>query len=159
MKYGKRWGITNEKKQEYISRLLPHLASLRAKAGLSQDELAGLVGVSRQTYCLTESGARGLSWNTYLSIVMFFDYNQRTHDLLRGTGAFPEDLFYQFNPGADRVPESSLSQIPELNAMFLKLDEAGKNAVRASLVSEYARQAKLDKASVIKLMNEIITNQ
>ena len=93
MKYGKRWGITNEKKQEYISRLLPHLASLRAKAGLSQDELAGLVGVSRQTYCLTESGARGLSWNTYLSIVMFFDYNQRTHDLLRGTGAFPEDLF------------------------------------------------------------------
>ena len=43
MKYGKRWSIDKNKKQEYIDRLLPHLAALRARAGLSQDELAGLV--------------------------------------------------------------------------------------------------------------------
>lgn len=61
MKYGKRWSISNEKKSEYISRLLPQLSVLRAKAGLSQDELAGLVGISRQTYCLTETGTRGMT--------------------------------------------------------------------------------------------------
>ncbi len=156
MKYGKRWSISKEKKQEYIDRLLPHLASLRARAGLSQDELAGLVGVSRQTYCLTESGSRSLSWNTYLSIVMFFDYNSRTRDLLRGCGAFPEDLFYKFNPGDDKSQESTFVEVPELNKLFFCLDNAGKNAVRAAVVSEYARCSSLDKAQIIKLMNEVL---
>lgn len=159
MKYGKRWSISKEKKQEYINRLLPHLSSLRAKAGLSQDELAGLVGVSRQTYCLTESGARTLSWNTYLSIVMFFDYNSKTRDLLRGTGAFPEDLFYQFNPGENKAPESSFSEIPELNKLFFKLDDGGKNTVRTVLISEYARCCDIDKAELVKLMNEVIVSK
>ena len=159
MKYGKRWSISKEKKQEYIDRLLPHLAALRARAGLSQDELAGLVGVSRQTYCLTESGARSLSWNTYLSIVMFFDYNCRTHDLLRGIGAFPEDLFYQFNPGADREQESSFAAIPQLNEIFLSLDESGKNNIRISLAAEYARCRDLDKTELIKLINELVVTK
>jgi len=157
MKYGKRWSISKEKKQEYINRLLPHLAALRARAGLSQDELSGLVGVSRQTYCLTESGARSLSWNTYLSIVMFFDYNCKTHDLLRGIGAFPEDLFYQFNPGEERKPESSFSSVPELDSLFERLDDNGKNTVRAVLASEYSRCSSYDKAQTIKLMNELLS--
>ena len=157
MKYGKRWSISKAKKQEYIDRLLPHLASLRARAGLSQDELAGLVGVSRQTYCLAESGARSLSWNTYLSIVMFFDYNCKTHDLLRGIGAFPEDLFYQFNPGEERVAESAFNAVPELDRLFAELDASGKNAVRAILAAEYARCRELDKPELLKLINEIVT--
>ncbi len=156
MKYGKRWSISKTKKQEYIDRLLPHLASLRARAGLSQDELAGLVGVSRQTYCLTESGARSLSWNTYLSIVMFFDYNCKTHDLLRGIGAFPEDLFYQFNPGEERAPESTFNTVPELDRLFMELDSNGKNTVRAVLAAEYARCRDLEKTELLKLVNELV---
>lgn len=159
MKYGKKWSITNEKKQEYINRLLPQLAALRAKAGLSQDELASLVGVSRQTYCLTESGARSLSWNTYLSIVMFFDYNCRTHNLLRSSGAFPEDLFYQFNPGEEKVPESSLSSVPELNKLFFSLDENGKNAVRACVVTEFTRCKRLDKSDFMRLLGETVSGK
>ena len=63
MKYGTRWVITGDKKEEYISRLLPHLSVLRAKSGLSQGELASLVGISRQTYCLTETGAHAVVGN------------------------------------------------------------------------------------------------
>ena len=159
MKYGKRWSIDKNKKQEYIDRLLPHLAALRARAGLSQDELAGLVGVSRQTYCLTESGARSLSWNTYLSLVMFFDYNSKTRDLLRGTRAFPEDLFYQFNPGDDHVSENSFDRIPELNLLFAQLDDGGKNAVRTVLAAEYARCKGLDKTDLLKLLNETLSSK
>ena len=62
MKYGARWVISDKKKDEYINKLLPQLATLRARVGVSQDELAGLVGISRQTYCLTESGSRSISW-------------------------------------------------------------------------------------------------
>ena len=158
MKYGKRWSISQKKKQEYIDRLLPQLAALRARAGLSQDELAGLVGVSRQTYCLTETGARTLSWNTYLSIVMFFDYNCRTHDLLRSSGAFPEDLFYQFNP-QDGTAKNSFEAVPELNKLYFALDESGKNAVRASVVCEYARCEGLDKNEFLRHLSELVTNK
>lgn len=158
MKYGKRWSISNDKKKEYISRLLPQLSALRARAGLSQDELAGLVGISRQTYCLTESGSRGMSWNTYLSIMMFFDYNVRTHDLIRSTGIFPEDLFYQFNPGENRVPENSFGDNPELDSMFTQLDDYGKNAVKAAIASEFSRCKTLDKAETISLMSELISD-
>lgn len=158
MKYGKRWYISNEKKKEYISRLLPQLSALRARAGLSQDELAGLVGISRQTYCLTESGSRGMSWNTYLSVMMFFDYNVRTHDLIRSTGIFPEDLFYQFNPGENRRPENNFDSNPELDSMFTKLDNCGKNSVKTILASEYARCRDLDKAETISLMSELMSD-
>lgn len=158
MKYGKRWSISNEKKKEYISRLLPQLSSLRARAGLSQDELAGLVGVSRQTYCMTESASRGMSWNTYLSIIMFFDYNKRTHDLIRSSGAFPEDLFCQFNPGEDRIQENGFGDNPELDLLFSRLDASGKNAVKAALGAEYARCRGLDKKETMGLMSELLSD-
>lgn len=157
MKYGKHWSISIEKKQEYINKLLPQLASLRAKAGLSQDELSSLVGISRQTYCLTESGTRGMSWNTYLSIIMFFDYNMKTHDLIRRAGVFPKDLFYHFNPGEDKSSkERSFDSIPELNAMFDSLDREGKNAVRVALAAEYARCGELNKSQLYQIIGEIL---
>ena len=156
MKYGKHWSISNEKKQEYIDKLLPQLSSLRAKAGLSQDELSSLVGISRQTYCLTVSGSRGMSWNTYLSIVMFFDYNMKTHDLIRRTGVFPEDLFHHFNPGDNTNDTRTFVGIPELNSMFDSLDDAGKNCVRLTVAMEYARQKKLNKAECIEVIDNLI---
>ena len=157
MKYGKRWGITNEKKQEYISRLLPHLASLRAKAGLSQDELAGLVGISRQTYCLTESGSRSISWNTFLSIIMFYDYNSRTHDLIRSIGAFPEDLFYQFNLG--QAKEDGFSKAGEsigASDLIDQLDESGKRTVKAVIAAEYARCKNMTSAEMISTLSDVV---
>ncbi len=158
MKYGKHWSIPNERKREYINKLLPQLASLRAKAGLSQDELSGLVGISRQTYCLTESGARDMSWNTYLSIIMFFDYNMKTHDLIRRTGVFPEDLFYHFNPGEEKSSkERSFDSIPELNAMFDSLDRDGKNTVRMALTAEYVRCENLSKTELLQALSEVIS--
>lgn len=156
MKYGKHWSISNSKKQEYIDRLLPQLSSLRAKAGLSQDELSSLVGISRQTYCLTESGARGMSWNTYLSIIMFFDYNMRTHDLIRRTGVFPKELFHHFNPGEEVAESQAFDRIPEMNSMFDSLDENGKNMVRIALSSEYARCQNLSKEKSIQMLIDIL---
>lgn len=156
MKYGKRWSISNDKKSEYISRLLPQLSVLRAKAGLSQDELAGLVGVSRQTYCLTETGVRGMTWGTYLSLIMFFDSNRRTHELIHSTGVYPEDLFYQFNPGEDEKVKDSFTAAPEITSVYEALDSEGRNAVKAALAMEYARCRSLSKAETVKLLNDLL---
>ncbi|MBR4071154.1 MAG: helix-turn-helix domain-containing protein [Clostridia bacterium] len=157
MKYGTRWVISDKKKDEYINNLLPHLATLRARVGVSQDELAGLVGISRQTYCLTESGSRSISWNTFLSIIMFYDYNSRTHDLIRSIGAFPEDLFYQFNLG--QTNNSDLDKAGEtlnIGAVLNDLDEAGKRAVKATAAAEYARCKNMSSAEMISTLSEII---
>ncbi len=157
MKYGTRWVISDEKKEEYINNLLPHLSTLRARVGVSQDELAGLVGISRQTYCLTESGSRSISWNTFLSIIMFYDYNSRTHDLIRSIGAFPEDLFYQFNLGM--ASGDSLEKAGEclgVEEMLDDLDEAGKRTVKITVASEYARCKNLSSAEMISALSEVI---
>lgn len=158
MRYGKHWSISNEKKQEYIDKLLPQLSSLRAKAGLSQDELSGLIGVSRQTYCLTETGSRGMSWNTYLSVIMFFDYNLRTHDFIRHIGVFPEELFLHFNPGDNGLSAARRTEtVPGMDKMFESLDENGKDAVGAVVATEYARCKDLPKNEYIQLLGEIVS--
>ena len=157
MKYGTRWVISDAKKEEYINNLLPHLATLRARVGISQDELAGLVGISRQTYCLTESGSRSISWNTFLSIIMFYDYNSRTHDLIRSIGAFPDDLFYHFNLGQTSGEAiGKAGEILGLDEMIGELDDAGKRTVKASVVSEYARCKNMTSLEMISTLTDII---
>ena len=44
------WLLTEEEKDKFISALTPELVLLRTKAEISQEELASLIGVSRQTY-------------------------------------------------------------------------------------------------------------
>lgn len=158
MKYGERWIISDEKKTEYINKLLPQLTTLRARVGISQDELAGLIGISRQTYCLTESGSHTMSWNTFLSIIMFYDYNNTTHDLLRSTGAFPEDLFYQFNLGQiDKDSSAKAAEGIGAADMVNSLDEAGKRAVMATAALEYARCHNLDTSETVHLIANTLT--
>ncbi len=157
MKYGERWVISDAKKQEYINKLLPQLTTLRARVGVSQDELAGLIGISRQTYCLTESGSHAMSWNTFLSIIMFYDYNTRTHSLIRNTGAFPEDLFYQFNLGMIKDDDTVKTAAGETAAeMVSALDDAGNRAVKLVLANEYARCKNMDSAETARLIGDVL---
>ena len=45
-----KWLLTDEEKDNFIAALSPNLTVLRTKAEISQEELANLIGVSRQTY-------------------------------------------------------------------------------------------------------------
>lgn len=87
-----QWNIDKQYKENYIEIMVENLIALRAKAGITQEELANLVGVSRQTYYAIETNRRALSWNTYLSLLLFFDTNINTHVMLRDLNAYPVDL-------------------------------------------------------------------
>ena len=50
MEANAKWNITEDEKRKYINALAEELPSLRAKVGVPQDELAKIIGVSRQTY-------------------------------------------------------------------------------------------------------------
>lgn len=91
-----KWLLTDSDKDGYIATLTPHLALLRTQAGISQEELANLIGVSRQTYSSIERKVRRMSWNTYLSLLFFFDRNKKTHNLLQQLSIYPNRLILFF---------------------------------------------------------------
>ena len=83
----------NEVDREQLVKLLTdELPVLRAKIGISQSELSNIIGVSRQTYSAIETKKREMSWNTYMSLILFFEHNEKTREMLIGIGAFPESL-------------------------------------------------------------------
>lgn len=96
-----KWLLTDEEKGNFISTLSPNLTVLRSKAGISQEELANLIGVSRQTYSAIERKNRKMAWSTYLSLILFYDHNQNTHKMIRQLSIFPEKLIIRFNGRTD----------------------------------------------------------
>ena len=91
--------LTDTDKEEFIAILTPSLPALRTQAEISQEELANLIGISRQTYSAIERKVRRMAWSTYLSLVLFFDYNQKTHEMLHKLSLFPQELIVFFNGG------------------------------------------------------------
>lgn len=79
-------------KEKLIDILTEELPVLRAKIGLSQDDVSGIVGISRQTYSAIETKKRRMTWATFIAIVLFFEQNDTTRPLIEGMGAFPDDL-------------------------------------------------------------------
>lgn len=95
------WLLSDEDKEKFISALTPELVLLRTKAEILREELAVLIGTSRQTYGAIERKSRRMSWSMFLSLIMFYDYNQKTHQMVRAIGAFPYEIIKHFNDGVD----------------------------------------------------------
>ena len=79
-------------KEKLIDILTEELPSLRAKIGLTQEELSDIIGISRPTYSVIEAKKRCMSWNVYLSLLMFFTQNDKTVEIVHSIGAFPIEL-------------------------------------------------------------------
>lgn len=90
--------IFSEKtKSLLIDTLTEELPALRAKIAITQEELCGIVGISRQTYSAIETKKRKMSWNVFLSLIMFFTNNEKTAPVIESIGAFPEELREMLN--------------------------------------------------------------
>lgn len=146
-----KWIITEDEKRKYINALAEELPSLRAKVGVPQDELAKIIGVSRQTYGDVERRVKTMSWSTFLSLILFFDSHSATHDLLRSLPAFPYEIFTRFNDGTNPgdVDLNKFIGITDED-LFSKLDEQAIYTIRTVLMVEYARCTKLSSEAVVK---------
>lgn len=102
-----RWQITDRYKSTSISILQQNMASLRAKIGISQEELANVLGMTRQTYSAIEAGKREMTWGTYLAMICFFDMLPSTAEMLEELRIFPIDLVLQFNESTVGEEEES----------------------------------------------------
>jgi DNA-binding XRE family transcriptional regulator len=65
---------------------------LRAKANISQQDLADRMGVSRQTYGMIETKKQRMTWNHFLALLLLFKSHAGTADLIEHIGASPPDL-------------------------------------------------------------------
>ena len=79
-------------KDNLIDILTSELKVLRAKAEISQKDLAERIGISRQTYGSIECGKQKMTWNTFLSLLYLFENNEGTLKIIHQIGAHPPEL-------------------------------------------------------------------
>ena len=89
--------MSEEMKADLIEVLTEELPALRAKLAITQEDLCGIVGISRQTYSSIETKKKIMSWNVFLSLIMFFTNNDKTVHVIDSIGAFPDELKESLN--------------------------------------------------------------
>lgn len=148
------FSIDESRKKELIDKLTDELVVLRAKAGIAQEDLARIIGVTRQTYGNIERKGKPMSWGTYLSLIFFFEHNNQTALMLRQSGIFPDDIIVGFNNGKPFVSYYQSEKIdPTMSEMIENLDEQGIHSLKTFLMVEYARCKKLPGDYVVKAFN------
>ena len=152
-----RWTLTEKEKVYFIEMLTPNLSLLRKHAGVSQEELANLIGVSRQTYSAIERKIRRMSWGTYLALIMFFDQNRQTHKLMRKLSLFPTELVLRFNEGEEAFRLEDLIGEKDRDVLD-QLDEQALQAIRQTAMLEYARCTQLPSDQVVRSFNGMNVN-
>lgn len=150
-----KWDLSPAQQDALIDALTQELVLFRAKLGISQAELSKVIGVSRQTYSAVENGYREMSWNTYLSLICFFDNNAATHQMLRQTKAYPAELFARFNDGKD--PDDgrvrTIAGVPV--EITEKLDDQAFHAIRTVIMLEYSRCTKTPGEAIVKAFDGV----
>lgn len=80
--------------ENVIETLRGELPVLRAKARVSQEELAKVIGISRQTYSSIERGNRNMSITVFWALVAYFQNNATTKSMLESIGSINEGISY-----------------------------------------------------------------
>jgi Predicted transcriptional regulators len=85
-----------------------NLAMLRVRLGLTQSELAGILGVTRHTIMNIENKKRDMTWNLFLSLVLIFVKNEETNKLLNVLEIYTDELnnFIRHTDTRDKQQES-----------------------------------------------------
>ena len=81
-----------DNRKRLIARLTYDLPVLRARLGISQEELATKIGVSRQTYNTIENGKKEMTWTTFMALVAVFQNNLETYKMLKTIEGIEEEL-------------------------------------------------------------------
>lgn len=151
-----KYYLSEEEKYALIEKLTPELPLLRAKAEISQEEIANIIGTSRQTYGAIERKARKMAWDTYLSLVWFYDCNRKTHKMIRNMSAFPHELIKKFNDG-DEPQDFELGLLfrADKKNILESLDEQALSTIKTILMVEYSRCNNISGEAVVKLFEGI----
>ncbi len=146
-----KWILNETEKVNLINSLTSQLLYLRSIVGISQEELSSLIGISRQSYGQIERGTKQMSWSAYLSLIMFFDYNHKTHELLRTLKLFPEDLVKKFNDNLKVYDyKNDIVLGGDMKTIIDNLDEQAIRTIKTLVMVEYSRCIEDDEDVIVK---------
>lgn len=130
-----------------IKNMTDNLPMLRTRLGLSQEELANKIGLSRSTVFAIETNRSKMPWNTFLSLVLLFIKNKETNKLLNVLEIYTEELnsFLKENVNAKQSQTEIIDE-----TVLSKLDEEALVNVKKLIIEEYARCNSASKDDVIK---------
>ena len=95
---GSQASVINQIDRDFlIDTLTDELPVLRARIGIKQEELSDILGISRQAYSAIETKKRKMTWNMFISLLMFFTQNKKTAPVIEMIGAFPDELKNMMN--------------------------------------------------------------
>ena len=140
--------ITKAEREALIEKLVGELPVLRLKLGVSQDELANLLDISRQTYSSLETRKRKMSWSLYLSLILIFYHNAPTRDFITKAGLLPRQLMHLTELDVTSDIPSFLPLAHDDIRNYL--DEQAIHAVETVIMMEFARCNNLSGETVIK---------
>lgn len=75
--------VSTAKKELCCIQLVNDLPVLRARIGISQEDIAAKIGVSRQTYNSYEAKKRPIPWNVCIALITFFNSNSKTREMMK----------------------------------------------------------------------------
>lgn len=75
-----------------VELLRKELPVLRAKARISQEDIAEKIGISRQTYSSIETGKREMSWTSFLALIAYFQNNESTKKMIGEINGLSEGI-------------------------------------------------------------------
>ena len=75
-----------------VELLRKELSVLRAKARISQEDIAEKIGISRQTYNSIETGKREMSWTIFLALIAYFQNNESTKKMIGEISGLSEGI-------------------------------------------------------------------
>lgn len=70
-------------KEMYIARMVKYLPTLRVTSGLTQQQLAEKIGMSRQSITAIEKGKRPMTWSVYLALMFVFSQYENAAALMK----------------------------------------------------------------------------
>ena len=73
--------VSTAKKELCCMQLVNDLPVLRARIGISQENVAAKIGVLRQTYNSYEANKRPVPWSVCIALITFF--NSKTREMMK----------------------------------------------------------------------------
>ena len=84
--------LSEDLKELSIENMTKNIVTLRTMLHLSQEELASLIGVGRQTLVAIETRKRKMTWSTFLSLLFVFSQHKETKHLLDFLKIYSKEL-------------------------------------------------------------------
>ena len=82
---------------ELYEQLRKELPVLRARLGVTQENLAMMVGCSRQTMNSIENGKKEMNWQLFMAIIAVFSREESTRKMINDLPGFEEKLNMALN--------------------------------------------------------------